>query len=90
MTLFHVKSKLSFYGDHSITLVYTRYITSASRLAAEASLKNRVKHAFKVCQLLGQRSYENTWKCGELKLYFSPSAGGRKKKKKKGLGSVAA
>ena len=29
-------------------------------------------------------SYENTWKCGELKLYFStPSAGGWKKKKKK-------
>ena len=23
------------------------------------------------------------WKCGELKLYFSPSAGGSKKKKKK-------
>ena len=21
-------------------------------------------------------AYENTWKCGELKLYFSPSAGG--------------
>ena len=28
-------------------------------------------------------AYENTWKCGELKLYFSPSAGGYKKKKKK-------
>ena len=26
-------------------------------------------------------AYENTWKCGELKLYFSPSAGGWKKKK---------
>ena len=25
--------------------------------------------------------YENRWKCGELKLYFSPSAGGLKKKK---------
>ena len=25
----------------------------------------------------------NTWKCGELRLYFSPSAGGLKKKKKK-------
>ena len=23
-------------------------------------------------------NYENTWKCGELKLYFSPSAGGKK------------
>ena len=22
------------------------------------------------------QAYENTWKCGELKLYFSPSAGG--------------
>ena len=28
-------------------------------------------------------AYKNTWKCGELKLYFSPSAGGWKKKKKK-------
>ena len=30
-------------------------------------------------------AYENTWKCGELliKLYFSPSAGGFKKEKKK-------
>ena len=27
-------------------------------------------------------AYENTWKCGELKLYFSSSAGGLKKKKK--------
>ena len=27
-------------------------------------------------------AYENTWKCGELKLYFSPSAGGWKKIKK--------
>ena len=27
-------------------------------------------------------AYENTWNCGELKLYFSPSAGGLKKKKK--------
>ena len=27
--------------------------------------------------------YDNTWKCGELKLYFSPSAGGLKKNKKK-------
>ena len=27
-------------------------------------------------------AYENTWKCGELKLYFSSSAGGSKKKKK--------
>ena len=27
-------------------------------------------------------AYENTWKCGELKLYFSPSAGGWEKKKK--------
>ena len=26
---------------------------------------------------------ENTWKCGELKLYFSPSAGGLKKNKNK-------
>ena len=26
---------------------------------------------------------ESTWKCGELKLYFCPSAGGLKKKKKK-------
>ena len=26
---------------------------------------------------------EDTWKCGELKLYFSPCAGGLKKKKKK-------
>ena len=26
--------------------------------------------------------YENTWRCGELKLYFSPSAGGQKKRKK--------
>ena len=24
--------------------------------------------------------YENTWKCGEIKPYFSPSAGGYKKK----------
>ena len=23
-----------------------------------------------------RKTYENTWKCGELKLYFSPSAGG--------------
>ena len=30
-----------------------------------------------------QDAYENTWKCGELKLYFSPSAGGYKKKGKK-------
>ena len=28
-------------------------------------------------------AYENTWKCGELKLHFSPSAGGLKAKKKK-------
>ena len=28
-------------------------------------------------------AYENTWKCGELKFYFSPSAGGLKKKRKK-------
>ena len=28
-------------------------------------------------------AYENTWKCGELKLYFSPSAGGYNNKKKK-------
>ena len=27
-------------------------------------------------------AHENTWKCGELELYFSPSAGGRLKKKK--------
>ena len=27
-------------------------------------------------------AYENTWKCGELKLYFSPSAGGYKKIRK--------
>ena len=27
-------------------------------------------------------AYENTWKCGELKLYFSPSAGGSKKTNK--------
>ena len=27
-------------------------------------------------------AYENTWKCGELKLYFSPSAGGQHNKKK--------
>ena len=27
--------------------------------------------------------YGNTWKSGELKLYFSPSAGGFKKKEKK-------
>ena len=26
-------------------------------------------------------AYENTWKCGELELYFSPSAGELKKKK---------
>ena len=32
-------------------------------------------------------AYENTWKCGELKLYFSPSAGGWKKKKKKDKGT---
>ena len=31
-------------------------------------------------------AYENTWKCGELKLYFSPSAGGLKKKKKTSIG----
>ena len=31
-----------------------------------------------------QDVYEYTWKCGELKLYFSPSAGGRKKVTKKG------
>ena len=29
------------------------------------------------------------WECGELKLYFSPSAGGKEKKKKKvGLTAV--
>ena len=32
--------------------------------------------------------YENTWKCGELKLYFSPSAGGLKKIKKKSGGEM--
>ena len=26
--------------------------------------------------------YENTWDCGELKLYFSPFVGGLRKKKK--------
>ena len=29
----------------------------------------------------GVDAYDNTWKCSELKLYFSPSAGGLKKKK---------
>ena len=28
-------------------------------------------------------AYENTWKCGERKLFFSPSAGRYKKKRKK-------
>ena len=39
------------------------------------------------CESSGVKSthdaYENTWKCGELKLYFSPSAGGLKKNKNK-------
>ena len=35
-------------------------------------------------------AYENTWKCGELKLYFSSSAPEDKKKKKmKSEGQVA-
>ena len=28
-------------------------------------------------------AYENTWRCIELELYFSPSAGGLKKKSKR-------
>ena len=43
----------------------------------------RVRQLALGCESNSHDAYENTWKCGELKLYFSPSAGGWKKKKKK-------
>ena len=50
------------------SLRYTYNGTRRVRQLALGCESNRVKST--------HDAYENTWKCGELKLYFSPSAGG--------------
>ena len=77
-------------GRHTHASVYNYNIACAGWVVTKTTDRDSLRYTYKgtrrVRQLaLGcesnwvkstQDAYENTWKCGELKLYFSPSAGG--------------
>ena len=81
-------------GRHTHAFVYNGIIACAAWVvrgtAGRDSLRYRYHGNCRTRQLtldcecnwvnLTHDVYENTWKCGELKLYFSPSAGGSTKK----------
>ena len=66
--------------------VTTLLANHGQRVSRNASHSSNVIGPLRRMQLIigttKVQAYENTWKCGELKLYFSPSTGELKKQKK--------
>ena len=52
--------------ETTLAIFFCSVVTDLEGAPASVGLRKQSTHD----------AYENTWKCGELKLYFSPSAGG--------------
>ena len=67
MTPHLLQSRARAYYEHEVVLLWRPHVPSGNAISVPASVGLRKQHTTRM---------KIRWKCGELKLYFSPSAGG--------------